>query len=133
MSFLMRGRSPWWWSDQSHPREADRVPEPATAATGLPVAAPTPAGVTDDLSASGRLNRASVQRLVERHRTDTTRCACCDGTPADRLWATGELRSLEQLAELTERHGPWEAARRMYAARTASANVRYRLTLRGQR
>jgi len=47
MSFLMRGRSPWWRHDQTSP-----APEPVAQATGLPVAAPAPAGVTDDLSAS---------------------------------------------------------------------------------
>ncbi len=51
MSFLLRGRSPWFGHDQSHPRAAEPAPEPVPAATGLPVAAPAPEGVTDDLSA----------------------------------------------------------------------------------
>ncbi len=52
MSFLLRGRSPWWWSDQSHPHAAEPAPEPVAAVTSLPVAAPAPAGVTDDLRAA---------------------------------------------------------------------------------
>ncbi len=114
MSFLMRGRSPWWNHDQTNPRAVEPAPEPVTAATGLPVATPAPEGVTDDLRASPYLDRASVLRLDERHRTETARCNCCNGTPADRRWADAELRRLERLATLTERHGPWAAARRMY-------------------
>ncbi len=109
-----------------------RIGKPVTAATGLPVAAPAPGGVTDDLSASQRLSRV----VAHGTRIAPDRCNCCDGTPADRQWATAELKRLEQLADLTEWHGPWEAAKRMYAApapaaRTASTNVKYHVTLRG--
>jgi len=48
----MRGRSSWWAHDQAEP-----APEPVAQATGLPVAAPAPAGGTDDL-------RAAVVRML---------------------------------------------------------------------
>ncbi len=72
MSFLMRGRSAWWRSDQTRPREAVQAPEAVVLVTPLPVAAPTPQGGTDDLSPSSQLNRASLQRLEERPATQAT-------------------------------------------------------------
>jgi hypothetical protein len=138
MSFLMRGRSSWWLRDQSHAPAPEPVPEPVAQATDLPVVAPAPASGTGDLSLSAQLNQTSVQRLDERHRTETARCNCCNGTPADRQWVTAELGRLERLATLTKKHGPWDAARRMWVPvprppSTSSTSVKYRLTLREQR
>ncbi len=53
MNFLLRGRSPWFQSDQSRPHAVEPAPETVAAVTGLPVAAPAPEGGTDDLRASG--------------------------------------------------------------------------------
>jgi hypothetical protein len=121
MSFLLRGRSPWWLCDQSHPRAAEPAPEPVAAVTVLPVAAPAPEGDTDDLSPSSQLNRASVARLHERlaqasglRVEPVGRETFIDGRPADKAWAAAELKRLEGLATLTKRHGPWAAAQHMY-------------------
>jgi hypothetical protein len=145
VSFLMRGRSAWFGRDQIHPRAAEPTPEPVSNVTVLPVAAPAPEGVTDDLSPSSQLNRLATQRLEERLACvagltvePVGRETLLDGTPADKQWVAGELLRLERLAVLTKKHGPWEAAQCLWTpgltpSTTSSANATYRITLRGQR
>ncbi len=53
MTFLNRGRPIF-----------GGIGRPATAATGLPVAAPAPGGVTDDLSASQRINALAFNAVT---------------------------------------------------------------------
>lgn len=137
MSFLMRGRPAF----SRFARPSDPAPEPVARATGLPVAAPAPAGVTDDLRAAETLAelRAIALRQAERLRVESVgRQTFIDGTDADKEWVAGELLRLGRLAALTRKYGPWEAAKRMWTPvpmppKTASTNVKYRLTLRGQR
>lgn len=84
MSFLMRGRSPWWWNDQNRPHASEPAPEPVAQATGLPVAAPDPAGVTDDLRASDVCAGCMTR---ERQRDDAIETARLNGVKTEQAKA----------------------------------------------
>lgn len=135
MNFLHRGRPVF--SRTGAPLEP--VPEPVAQGTGLPVAAPAPADGTDALRAAEGLAalRAIALRQAERLRVEAVGCQTfIDGKPADQLWVAGELRRLEDLADLTGEHGPWEAAKRMWAPvprPPTTSSTTYWANLRGQR
>ncbi len=113
----MRGRSSWWLRDQSHPHASEPAPEPVAAATGLPVAAPDPEGVTEALRPDTTLTELRAMALAQASGLGAEPVGCetfIDGRPADKLWVVAELARLERLAILTDEYGPWAAAQHMY-------------------
>jgi hypothetical protein len=103
MSFLIRGRSAWWWNDQNHPNASEPAPEPVAQATGLPVAAPAPTGVTDDLRA------ADAERWFADAET-LYRDGIAVGTLDGAGLATWVADACNTLAEMDEAQAEWEAS-----------------------
>ena len=99
MTFLNRGRPVF--SRVGRPSEP--APEPVTQATGLPVAAPAPTGVTDDLRAAPAETWRAVSQTLFRNDVAV-------GTLASEDLAEWVADACNTLAEMDEAQAEWLAS-----------------------